>query len=153
MPFTEDIQSEALGEKFGVPNPNHLSYGLVFWELSQFNNQAPYAFQWEEGVIDVWNPNGENITQYRLKLVDCPALYDQLDKLLDAIAESAKIMMADKVRNNTVVFAGSPTWYRVKYNPPDMLGNITLRNIEFFQAPWIAEAKTAKAMIAECLNL
>ena len=152
MPFTEDISSEKLGKKFGVPDKNHVLDGLTFWELSPLVYQAPYAFQWDKNRVSVWVPNGENISRYNLEVENCPGLAEQMDSLLDSIGESARLMMADKERDRTGVFLGSPVWYRVKYYPPDMLGSVTLNNIEFFQAPWISKAKEVKEIINKCIK-
>lgn len=151
-PLTEDISSEELGEKFGVPNKNHVLDGLTFWEISPFVKQAPYAFQWVGDSLDVWKPQGKNITKYHLIVSECSGLDEQLSNLLDSVGESASMMMADKKRNRDTVFMGSPTWYRIKYYPPDMLGSFTLNNIEYFKAPWIAEVKRTKGIIESCLK-
>ncbi|WMS88783.1 hypothetical protein [Pleionea litopenaei] len=151
-PLTEHASSEELGVKFGVPNKNHVLDGLTFWEISPFVMQAPYAFQWVGDRLNVWQPNAENITEYQLIVSECSGLDEQLSNLLDSIGESASMMMADKVRNRDTVFIGSPTWYRIKYYPPDMLGSVTLNNIEYFKAPWIAEVKRTKAVIEGCLK-
>ena len=41
LPLEEGYESEALGEKFGVPNINHVYDGLLFWEISPYYNRAP----------------------------------------------------------------------------------------------------------------
>lgn len=153
IPLTEDNPSEELSKRFGVPNKNHVLDGLTFWEVSPFVKQAPYSFQWVGDSIDIWLPEAENITKHSLKLSECPTLEMQVYILLDSIGESAKIMMADKQRNRDTMFMGSPTMYRIKYYPPDMLGSITLNNMEYFNAPWIAEVKKTKAIISKCIKI
>ena len=151
-PLTEDLSSEELGDKFGVPNKNNILDGLIFWEISPLVKQAPYAFQWVGNSVNVWLPDAENITKYQLIVSECSGLEEQLSGLLDSLGESASIMMADKKRNRDTVFIGSPTWYRIKYYPPDMFGSVTLINIEYFNAPWITEIKKTKGIIENCIK-
>lgn len=153
VPLTEGSSSEELGQKFGVPNKNHVNDGLIFWEISPFVKQAPYAFQWNGDRITIWLPKAESITIHEVNVSECPSLASQLDALLDSVGESAKLMMADKHRNRDSIFMGSPIQYRIKYYPPDMLGHITLSNIEYFKAPWIAQVKKVKEAIGKCLEV
>ena len=150
--LTEDMASEQLGEKFGVPKPNDVLEGLTFWQISPLISQASYAFQWREDSIDLWLPNGDKITKHQLIVSDCVALDEQLDVLLDAIAESASTMFAGRERNSDVIFVGSPIVYQVKYYPPNAIESIVLRNIEYFKAPWITEVKKTQDILESCLK-
>ncbi len=153
LPLEEGYGSEALGEKFGVPNINHVYSGLLFWEISPYTDHAPYAFNWYDNILRIWKPKGAEITEYQLSTEECPNLHEQLDRLLDAVGASAKTMMADKYRNSDLIFLGHPPIFRIKYYPPDMFGTITLSNIEYFGAQWIAEVKKVQAITNECLGV
>ncbi len=153
LPLEEGYESEVLGEKFGVPNINHVYSGLLFWKISPYVDHAPYAFNWYGNTLRIWNPMGNEITEYKLVIDECPNLFEQLDLLLDAVGESAKTMIADKYRNRDSIFVGHPPIFKIKYYPPDMLGSITLSNIEYFRAQWIDEVKKVQAISNDCLGI
>ncbi len=153
LPFQESYSSEKLGEKYDVPNISHIHNGLIFWEISPYINQAPYAFNWYGDTIRIWLPLGTEITEHQLKIEGFVGLYEQLDLLLDTTASSAIQMMADKHRNDGSVWLGHPSIFRIKYYPPDMQGSINLNNIERDGVQWIKDARKVRTMSNECLGV
>jgi hypothetical protein len=153
MPLLENSStSEELGKKYDVPNVNQVFDGLVYWAISPRIDTAPYAFHWAGSKLYIWEPNFEVITRHTLLIEECPNLEKHIILLLNEIANSAQLMTAKKHRNTDYIFSGHPIEHRIKYYPPGMLGSITLRNIEFYQMPWIVEAQKIREIAHECIK-
>lgn len=73
-----------------------------------------------------------------------------LNLLKNEVKLSASKMVDDGPEMDRTTIVMSPTFYKVKIFPPNMLGSITLNSIEWDRVPWIKEAKNVKAIAESC---
>lgn len=150
VPFTDvHDDKEVFMDKFGVPKPEQVFEGMMFWELSPFINEPPLSFWWNDKILTLWVPNGQRLNKEEIAINDCPGLKAAVDELLASVAETARMMTDDKVWVNVPVVL-DPTFYQIKYFPEDMMGSISLRGIDADQVPWIPAAKNVVRLSKAC---
>ncbi len=147
----QDDEKEIFMEKYDIPKPNGVFYGLGFWELSPMIHEPPLAFSWKGSTLDIWIPDGARLKQSKLTVADCKGLNEALNSLLTSIGKTGEMMTDDKVWTNVPIVM-DPTFYEVKYFPNDMLGSISLRNIDADRVPWIPAAKAVVEHAKACLK-
>lgn len=118
--------------------------------MSPLISEPPVVFHWYGTVLKYWRPTDSGVDKFKVDYSSCAELKAVLTQLEDSIGESVDIMTDDKVwSERKIVF--SPTFYKLKYFPEDMMGSISLTNIEHDPVQWVPAAKKVIAIVEKCI--
>lgn len=155
IPMTDDYEEVDFGKEYGMLKASYIFEGLAFWEDSPVYLKPPYSFHWYGNKIRVWSPyeiqnKTFNVARFDVDVDKCHGLSFALNSLKEEIKNSVSKMVDDgpEVHRKTIVL--SPTFYKIKVFPPNMLGSITLNSIEWDRVSWVKEAKNVKSIAEGC---
>lgn len=155
VPMTDDHEEIDFSKEYGMLKANQIFDGLAFWEDSPIYLKPPYSFHWYGNKIRVWSPyetqnNIFNVARFDVDVDKCHGLSSALNSLKEEVKHSASKMMDDGPEMYRTTIVMSPTFYKIKIFPPNMLGSITLNSIEWDRVSWIKEAQNVKSIAEGC---
>ena len=154
-PMTDDNEDRDFSKEYGMPRMNGIFDGLALWEESPIHMMPPYSFHWYGNNIRLWVPRQierfkYELDKYELKVDKCNGLVKALNTLKEKIKKSASKMIDDGPGMYRTTVVMSPTFYRVKVFPPNMMGSLTLTGVEWDGVSWIKEAQNVKEISNQC---
>ena len=152
-PMTDNSEKRDFIKEYGMLPMNGIYDGMAFWEDSPIYLKPDYSFHWYANKIRLWVPfktDKWEIAKYELEVDSCEGLKEALLTLKEKVKESASKMIDDEPHMRRNSYVVSPTFYRIKIFPPNMLGSISINSIEWDRVPWIAEAKNVKKVSGAC---
>ncbi|WP_068989984.1 hypothetical protein [Kangiella sediminilitoris] len=153
--MTDDHDDTNFIKKYGMLSDKQIFDGLAYWEYSPLIYKPPYSLHWYGDKLGVWSPYkikdyDYSVTTFEVDINNCDGLRVALEALKSEIKNSAAKMVDDGPEMYRTTMVMSPTFYKVKIFPPNMLGSMTLNSIEWDRLSWIKKAKSVKAIAESC---